>query len=981
MKRISWVNVGLSAKGAEISKSILRALGILFLAGAWSSVSYGQSAAPDAATQPASVSTAQPVQTTDAATAPSGSAASQTQETGSQLQKVVVKGVAPEANILPIRPTTSVTGIEATVKDTPRSITEISREQLKNDVVTDSQALAKYAPGVTANFTNGIASAPYIRGQAPDIYQNGIRTDRGWQAMVPFQTNAIDGIDLVAGPASVIFGPSASTSGYINEITKQPYFDKNRTEVDLTFGDFHIGGQSNPDFIQTVDNSGPISKNLAYRVSVSTREGNSFYGNNGLTGDPQNSQNVYVDLTWMPNPDITIDNSVQYNNYDYATTRGWNRVNQNLINNGTYIAGSATPILELTSANGVTAATAGAFKLSNGTYAVLVAPTYVGSTGANPTGFSSTSYRTVSLGDASGAAPVLTSRQVTIGNASTITTSAVTGASTGVALSNGTTITNAKPATIAGYVLEAPGAGTGVHDVNIRQDQDYTNGDQERIRQWVGQSLDTFNVSDDLTIFNNFYFESYNGEFRQLVQSGDYLYNDYVAEDRTEFRLKEDYNFLGLNIEHDSNTGFDMRFSQNEYNFQGVAITDNSDITNPNTLSGFGVYGTSMLVPGTPAYADATGPQHYDPTPYGDIKVTAPAYAISDDPGYVGAAASSDSSWIRTIGFYSQHQFKFNDQWTFLAGGRFSVLSDSTQSPAVDLGLPTVTDTETAIIPAWNASLTYKPAPWVTTYFTYDYTQALNANDEPTLAGGELGTVQFHSVSNLFEGGAKFEVIPNKLFTSVAAYYQERQLAPVSVVNADGSTSTYIPNIQARGVEAQLQYQPDKHWTINANYTWMQSNYVKYVLQGGSKPPYGGVTEGQENAGGTSDTGYVFGDAAGGGLFQQMAQGNYAESLLPHNVFNLSAAYTLDMGLGLQADLWVHDTWRYFMTDNINIPAEYNLDLTLFYAPPNQTWRAQVTVMNVTNQFNFQPNGAESVQDFIDPLPPLGVQGKFSYIF
>lgn len=914
-------------------------------------------------------------------TAPSGLAQPPTKGDNTQLSTVVVQGVAPGQSILPTRPTSSVTGIETTVQDTPRSITQISQSQLKNDIITDSQSLAKYAPGVTSNFTNGVASAPYIRGQAPDIYQNGIRTDRGWQAIVPFQTNAIDGIDLVAGPASVIFGPSASTSGYINEITKQPYFDKNRTEIDLTFGDFHIGGQSNPDFVQTVDNSGPISKNLAYRVSVTSREGNSFYGNNGLTGDPQESQNLYLDVTWLPNPDITIDNSLQYNNYNYATTRGWNRVNQNLINTGTYIAGSATPILELTAANGVNAATAGAFKLANGSYALLVAPTYVGSTSANPTGFSSTSYRTVTLGSATSTAAVLTSREVTVSNASTITTTAVTGASTGVALSNGTVITNAKPATVAGYVLEAPSAGTGIHNINIRQDQDYVNADQEAIHQWVGQSLDTFNVSDDLTIFNNFYFESYDSQMRQLAGSGDMLYDDYVSEDRTEFRLKEEYDFLGLHVDHDSNTGVDMRFSQNEYNFNSVAGADVSDLTNPDTLSGFGVWGTSMLTPGTAAYNDATGSQHYDPTPYGDVKVPAPAYAIASDPGYVGLGASSDSSWIRTIGFYSQHQFKFNDQWAWLVGGRFSILSDSTQSPATGLGLPVVADTETAIIPAWNTSLTYKPVPWATTYFTYDYTQAMNANDQPTLAGGQLGTVQFHSVSQLFEGGAKFEIIPNKFYGGIAGYYQARQLAPTSVVNADGSTSVYVPNIRANGIETQLQYQPDNHWKVSANYTWMQSNYVNYVLQGGNKPPYGGVTEGVENTGGTSDTGAVFGDAAGGGLFQQLGAGDYRESLLPRNIFNLSASYTLDSGLGLQADLWVHDSWHYFMTDDINVPAEYNLDLTLFYAPPKQNWRAQVSVTNVTNQLNFQPNGAENVQDFIDPLPPLGVQGKFSYVF
>jgi iron complex outermembrane receptor protein len=90
---------------------------------------------------------------------------------------MVVEAVSPEASTLPNRPTDSVYGLGDTVLDTPRSIYEVSKDQLQYDALNSVNDLARYSPSVTASSGQGIAGAPYIRGSASGAsFGPGIRT-------------------------------------------------------------------------------------------------------------------------------------------------------------------------------------------------------------------------------------------------------------------------------------------------------------------------------------------------------------------------------------------------------------------------------------------------------------------------------------------------------------------------------------------------------------------------------------------------------------------------------------------------------------------------------------------------------------------------------------------------------------------------------------------------------------------------------------
>lgn len=850
---------------------------------------------------------------------------------------VVEAEVPVEESILPTRPVNlSLYGFDTSVQDTPRSIQQISPDQLKNDAITNGQDLARYAPGLSRNFANGTASAPYVRGQTPDQYQNGIRVDRGGTS-IPFSNNAVEVVDIVAGPASSIFGPSASTSGYVNYITKKPYFDAQHTEVRLEFGDYHIHDQSNADFKQTFDTGGPLVKDkVAYRLSIQGREGQAFWGTaDSRTKNPQNHIHTFAALTWLPTKNIVVDTNVQYNNWHYATSRGFNRVTQDLIDNGNYISGIATPILR----KGNT----------------FFAPTVTGRTDANPTGVSPI-YRLVTLNG-----PIGGTRSVTITNTPVPSNIITQGAAPGSQVT----------AALVGYVFEPQN----VTIQKIPQNRSYTFKDQQEIRQWQAQNRVSINVSDDFTIRNILYGESLYVRSAQLYRTTGTINDDYVVDDRVELLLKKEYRLFGQHISHQSNSGIELRWNQTRSYTETLPYTGASDLFDPRTIPTSGVYGKSVY----DAVAEQTAVPSYINSAFGDVTLPArPSfYPIPGYSEYRTNPASSIFAKMSTFGLFSQHEFKFDAPWSYLVGGRVSAVHVNSTNPIVPVtGQPVLNDSTTAIIPSVNTSLTYKFSPRATAYGTFAYTQALNANDAPTLTNGQLGAAQFHSESFLYESGAKFEFVPNKLYGTLAGFWQTRDLAPQAQV-LNGVTTNITPRIKVRGVETSLQYQPSRRWTVYSNFTFIESNYQNYRIFS-NKSPGPNIQVGTQTADGVVA---LINQDQGNAAFAQPGFGNYRESLLPRYTLNIGTTYRFDSGFGVGAYFWLWGPWKYFILSDIEVPSQHNLDLSAFYTAKSGRWDVRVTVTNVTDEWNFQPNGAENVNDFIGPLPPLGIKGAITYRF
>ena len=246
-----------------------------------------------------------------------------------ELDKMSVNGVAPEQQILPTaRPFNSVFGTDDNIVDVPRNVTIISRQQLSDINISSVLDFAKLTSSsyTTTNF--GAPANPSIRGQTADLFINGVRgriTSNG--NGLPLNFNAVESVNIVKGPATAVQGTSMYVGGFIDLVTKRPYFDGFKGSISATIGSY---GQKE----WTFDVGGPLSKELAYRVSYSGTDSNGYWH------DYYNkNHSIYGALTFRPTEKYELFVNASASWFRYTENWGINRVTQDLIDNGNYITG------------------------------------------------------------------------------------------------------------------------------------------------------------------------------------------------------------------------------------------------------------------------------------------------------------------------------------------------------------------------------------------------------------------------------------------------------------------------------------------------------------------------------------------------------------------------------------------------------------------------------------------------------------------
>jgi len=244
------------------------------------------------------------------------------------LTEVVVSGVRIEDQVSPLqRRISSVTGLDMSILDLPRSVTAINAAQIRDQSVISVTDFSKIVSSAYTTDQFGGANVPWLRGQAAEVFQNGMqRTPRSDGQ--PLSFNSVQGFDIVKGPAGVVYGPTGSVGGYVNLVTKRPYFDTTHTTATLTYGEYNTRrGQ--------LDVSGPLTDTLAYRVSYEGEHSDRYY-RFGFT----HSSDVYAALRWKPSSDTTVDLNTEYYSARYTENTGINRPTQELIDDGLYYQGT-----------------------------------------------------------------------------------------------------------------------------------------------------------------------------------------------------------------------------------------------------------------------------------------------------------------------------------------------------------------------------------------------------------------------------------------------------------------------------------------------------------------------------------------------------------------------------------------------------------------------------------------------------------------
>src|ERR1700690_1522188 len=275
------------------------------------------------------------------ATTPTSAAASTTSGGVTTLQKYTVSDVPLTEEVAPtVRPIGDVMGDDQNIIDIPRSVSSVNAAWMQDRMVKNAMDFGQFSPGVYSAAQYGIPGVPFIRGDLGTVYVGG-QISQFSRNSTPPSFNGVEAMDIVKGPGSAVYGPQGEgAGGYVDLVMKQPYFDGFRGLIDATLGYWASGhAYSNPEI--TVDLGGPLSDKLAYRVSYLERWGNGYYQTLH-----DSTQDLYAAMEYRATKDLKFEGWFQMYSDKTNENTGVNRVTQQFINNGTYVAGPASPTEE-----------------------------------------------------------------------------------------------------------------------------------------------------------------------------------------------------------------------------------------------------------------------------------------------------------------------------------------------------------------------------------------------------------------------------------------------------------------------------------------------------------------------------------------------------------------------------------------------------------------------------------------------------------
>jgi len=251
------------------------------------------------------------------------------------LAELNIDEIPIEENIMPTsRPFNSVYGTNRSILDTPRNVTIISREQLDAITIKDIRDFSKLTSSSYTKTNFGAPTTPNLRGQEADLFINGMR--RGGSVNgngMPVNFNAVESVNIVKGPAGVVYGTTNYLGGYADLITKKPFFDGPRGEVLFSIGDYD-------QYTWNLDYGAPLENGkTAWRMSYEGKDWGGYW-----EFWKQKTHAVYFALTHMPSDTYTIEANIEFFFANYTENWGINRVTQDLIDHGRYVPNRQTDV-------------------------------------------------------------------------------------------------------------------------------------------------------------------------------------------------------------------------------------------------------------------------------------------------------------------------------------------------------------------------------------------------------------------------------------------------------------------------------------------------------------------------------------------------------------------------------------------------------------------------------------------------------------
>ena len=254
-------------------------------------------------------------------------------------ETITVRGDAAERiAIVPGEPVDAVFGLEKPLSETPRSATSVSIETMDRLGMTDIDDLVMLSASSFTQSFFGVSGSLDLRGTSGENYFNGIRRlDNPGNYATPI--GAADRVDIVRGPASVIYGPS-KIGGYMNFVPKSARADTGQF-LARPAGELTLSAGSWNRTVVAAEVGGPGrlgDRRFGYYLFGEWEDSGSYYRDTA-TGNVILQATFNVDLSDR----LRLLWGGMYHDYNGNEVGGWNRLTQDLIDHGTYLTGLAKP--------------------------------------------------------------------------------------------------------------------------------------------------------------------------------------------------------------------------------------------------------------------------------------------------------------------------------------------------------------------------------------------------------------------------------------------------------------------------------------------------------------------------------------------------------------------------------------------------------------------------------------------------------------
>jgi hypothetical protein len=837
------------------------------------------------------------------------------QQNVTTLEKYTVSDVPVTEQVLPtVRPIGDVMGDDQSIIDIPRSVSSVNQAWMEDRMVKNAMDFGQFSPGVYSAAQYGIPGVTFIRGDLGTVYVDG-QISQFSRNSTPPSFNGVEAMDIVKGPGSAVYGPQGEgAGGYVDLVMKQPYFDYFHGVIDATLGYWASGhAYSNPEV--TVDLGGPLGDKFAYRLSYLERWGDGYYENLH-----DSTQDIYGSFEYRATKNLKVDGWLQMYSDKTNENTGVNRVTQQFIDHGIYVAGPASPTVEGPNAYF-------GYDIANPTDPV-------GAYGSYPDGsFSTVDTATAHLVKLSQRAALIGPDDVARSKLFQSQLKETLDLSPDAFLVNRSLFSLGRSNKFETYG----------YDEYVPRDESI----QDRL-----EFHDSFNLGS----FAN-----------QLIAGGDFRfswlisYQDFTTEPFSYYDLTQpssDIFYPGYYLEGKTWGGGEAIPGAPGYSAN--AETPDSGGSSGNQWSY--IYDTAAFIQDV-------------------IKLTD---KLSFTPGFrfdhIDATDSSPPVIETTINaFFTNYPLitpiyiprghsspiMVDETGIVLSSGPLGV------HPAVE-GFNTSGNKDDA---SYFGSLSYKVTDTTTAYFTYDRAEAILGTSnfgglDVNPASATPVPVQLHqalsALSTLYEAGIKSSFLNNTLYGSLVGF-QQTKLG----VQINGATGL----IKDEGVEVEGVFQPSKQWTFNGNFTYQNATEfgTGYFQETGNyldgyNTDY--IVDGQHGTGYGAPN-YTTYNPPGG---RMRAPG------IPQLQANCFLVYTDPKGWGVGVGPQIQGRQYANDQETLHIPTEAEWDGYLFYG--QKTWSVRLNIKNILNQRLLDPIDVSFAgNDTIFVRPPITASVTFQYHF